>query len=264
MLQIRQEFSQVFAGRRGLFSMIVFAIFWLIVLFYPVRYAAEAMSNPDISPYFSGVLDLLGLETLKNWNVKEMAVYWLFSLYLFPMFVLLISADQLISERARGGLRFLLLRTSRNEIYWSRFLAHLVIHTALILSTLLLCSMIVVINRPESWFDVITLLPIVLVNLIIVIAPFTAMMSFLSVVIDSVRMATFVAIVFLMFGSMLILGVSHYLPPLSFAVHLVPGSKVIEIANEIPQQALLFSLVPLLQTVFFAGLGSVLFKRQEV
>jgi ABC-type transport system involved in multi-copper enzyme maturation permease subunit len=125
LLIAKQELLRSFASKGGLFVTGVFILTWSWLLFYPIQSAAEAMNNPESGSLIFTVLGWLGLESLNDWNLPEFAVYWAVALYLFPAFSLLMSTDQMISERKRGGLRFLTLRCSRGQIFFGRFMGGL-------------------------------------------------------------------------------------------------------------------------------------------
>lgn len=260
----RQELWSSFASKRGLFVTGVFIIIWSWLLFYPIQFSAEAMNNPDKGSLVFSVLSMLGLEPLKDWLLAEFAVYWVVALYLFPGFSLLMAADQMISERKRGGLRFLTLRCSRGQIFFGRFLGHLLIQTCLLIITLGITYLLVIINSVQYWLEGLQILPLLFLNLIVVTSPFVALMSLLSVVMNSVRMAMLIASIILVLSSIIINYFAQSFEAISVLNYLVPGMQVGNMAQQTPDIALLSLWIPILQSSVFLMLGYGLFKRQSI
>jgi ABC-type transport system involved in multi-copper enzyme maturation permease subunit len=260
----QQELALSFASKRGLFVSGVFVTIWTLLLFYPIRFSADAMQNPDTSSLMLSLLSLVGLEPLKSWQLPEFALYWVVALFLLPAFCLLMATDQMISERNRGGLRFLTLRSSRGQIFFGRFLGHLLIQTCLILATLLVTYLLSLLSNGEHWLDGLILLPLIFINLILVIIPFLALMSLLSVVMTSVRMALLVALLGIFFGAILINYFASYVSVVGILIYLIPGIQLVSMAKETPDIALISLWLPLLQGGGFLTLGWWLFKRQEI
>lgn len=263
-LIVMQELIASFASRRGLFVTAVFVITWAFLLFYPINFAAQSMQGAEGSSLILAALDLMGLESLKNWLMPEFAVYWLVALYLFPAFSLFMAADQMISERQRGGLRFLTLRCSRADIFFGRFLGHMLIQTCLLVVTLAITYLLLLVNNVQYWLEGLQILPLLLLNLVCVTSPFVALMSLLSVTMSSVRMASLVSVIVLVMGGFLINYAASYLPFLSVLNYWVPGAQVQQMVMLSPSAALLTSWVPAMQTLSFLLLGYGVFKRQAI
>lgn len=259
-----QELLASFASKRGLFVTSIFILIWTLLLFYPIRFSAEAMHNPDMGSMMMSLLGLVGLEPLKNWLLAEFAVYWVVALFLFPTFSLLIAADQMISERNRGGLRFLTLRCSRGQIYFGRFFGHLFIQGILLGLTLVITYLLLLVNNSQYWVDGLKIMPLMFLNILIATSPFVALMSFLSVVMKSVRMATLIALVILSFGGFLINYLAGFLPLLGTLNYWIPGIQLVQMAQTTPSIALLSLWSPLMQTIGFLFVGYVFFRKQEI
>ena len=260
----QQELLASFASKRGLFVCSIFVIIWLWLLFYPIRISADAMNNPVGNSFILSILNLLGLEPLKDWLLAEFAVYWAVALYLFPGFSLFMAADQMISERKRGGLRFLTLRCSRGQIFFGRFLGHMLIQAGLLIITLAITYLLLIINNPQYWLEGLQIIPLLLLNLILVTSPFVALMSLLSVLMNSVRMASLMAVIILLISGVIINMLASYFPLLSVFHYWIPGMQVESMAQVTPDIALLSLWIPILQSVSFLMLGYGLFKRQAI
>lgn len=243
------ELRRLFATRRGAFYLITFAILWYLFLAYPLLSAAELVSQNQGNEQGVSILNAVGLGSLMAWSVPEFAVYWRAALYLFPMLSIFLAADQTTSDRERGMLRFLVLRSTRDNIFFGRFCGVMLIQALLILATLLSTLAIVL------WRDLSLLLPaltsagIAGVNLILVVLPFSALMALLSISASTPRQATVWAILIWTLLATLINGLSYYIPALSFLHYLVPGMQISELAQLTEWQTFSVAGIPLLQTL---------------
>ena len=260
----QQELLKSFASTRGLLVTAVFTVIWILLLFYPIRISAEAMTSPDSASLFMVVLSFLGLETLQDWLLSEFAIYWLLALYLFPTFSLISTADQMISERKRGGLRFLTLRCSRAQLFFGRFIGQMLIQSVLICITLAITYALFLFNHPHYWLEGLSLLPLIFIHILLVTAPFVALMSLLSITVDSVRMASLYAFMILALGGLLINFFASYLPLLAVLEYWIPGGQIYSMAQSHPTIAWGALIHPILQAVGFLLLGYVIFRRQEI
>jgi ABC-type transport system involved in multi-copper enzyme maturation permease subunit len=260
----QQELHASFASKRGVFVSIVFILIWTLLLFYPIRYSAEALHNPATSSLMLSGLSMIGLEPLKNWLLAEFAIYWIVALFLFPASSLLMATDQMISERNRGGLRFLTLRCGRGQIFFGRFIGHLLIQTCLIVITLAITYLLLLLNGSPLWLEGLQIMPLLLLNLVLVICPFIALMSLLSVVMNSVRMASLLAIIILLLGGLIVNVFASYLPFLSLLNYWIPGAQIAQMAQLNPTEAIFPLWNPAMQTLGFLVLGYGLFKRQTI
>ena len=83
------ELTRLFATKRGLFALAAFAMVWLMILKYPVNQAVSILSDPEFSGFAQGIAGTIGFRTLLSWPEAEFAVYWILSIYCFPIFSLL-------------------------------------------------------------------------------------------------------------------------------------------------------------------------------
>ncbi|HCM05112.1 MAG TPA: hypothetical protein DIC30_03780 [Oceanospirillales bacterium] len=260
----KQELLGSFASKGGLFVSGVFILIWSWLLFYPIQFAAEAIGNSEGSSFVLVILRWLGLEALNSWALSEFAVYWAVALYLFPVFSLLMSSDQMISERKRGGLRFLTLRCSRGSIFFGRFIGHILIQACLLIVTLGITYLLLLANNSALWLEGMLVLPLLFLNLILVISPFVALMSLLSVAMNSVRIAILIAIIILVLARVMINSIASEFYVLSLFNYLVPGIQIKEMAQLSIDSTVSLLWIPVLQSICFLGLGYGLFKRQSI
>ena len=131
------ELKRLFSSRKGLLYLITFALVWYFILLYPIRFASDVLDQEKNITSSISFLEFFGFGSLLNWQIPEMGMYWHFSLIIFPLLAVMTSADQTCSDRERGTLRFLCLRVSRDSLFFGRFAGMMLIHTLLILATLI-------------------------------------------------------------------------------------------------------------------------------
>ena len=106
----RYELSRLFMTRGGLLSLLAFGMVWFLILRYPIYSASQFFMADAPGGVIASFLNSSALNNLLAWRVPEMAVFWVIALYLFPIFCVILTADQTASDRARGTLRLLHLR----------------------------------------------------------------------------------------------------------------------------------------------------------
>ncbi len=257
------ELQRLFTTKKGLLYLITFAVVWLLILFYPIRIAADFFSqtNPAHGNLF---FEFIGMESLINWQVAEFGVYWRVALFLFPMLSIMIAADQTSSDRERGTLRFLTLRTSRDSLFFGRFTAVMFIQLLMIVITLITTFFLSLYKDSSTIFLALNSMIAISVNLLIILLPFTALMAALSATFNSARQSTMWAILILIFSAGIINLLSSYLPPLDIMKIFVPGYYSDELAHLAEWEPIQLAYVSLLQTVIFLALGRWIMMRQSL
>lgn len=260
----RFELVRLFLTTRGLVSLGTFAVIWFFLLKYPINLAANVVLSADFSQSVTNMFGQVGLDNLLNWKVPEMAVYWVVALYIFPLFSILITADQTCSDRSRGTLRYLCLRTSRDSIFLGRFLGQMVIMAFLVATTLLAAIVLAVSKNSTITSEAIQASLIIGTNLFIVLLPFTAMMALLSATVRSAKLATMMAIIGWGLLSGLVTWLTFKIPATEFLIGWLPGGQRAGMVNAIGWEALSYSLVPLIQTVIFLLAGRFIMQRSSL
>ena len=258
------ELKRLFSSRKGLLYLITFALVWYFILLYPIRFAADMLGQEKNITSGISFLEFFGFGSLLNWQIPEMGVYWHFALIIFPLLAVMTSADQTCSDRDRGTLRFLCLRVSRDSQFFGRFAGMMLMQTLLIFISLL-STVALAVYRDFN------LLPLafnsamaIVVNLIIILMPFTAMMAALSATVKSARQATVWAILIWSFLAGIISALSSYLPALDMLKILVPGYQMSALSQLAQWQALQLAYIPLLQSVVLLSIGRWVMHRQNL
>ncbi len=258
------ELNRSFATRKGLLSMVTFAVIWYFILLYPLRFAAGiAVQDHGLNQHFS-LFDFIGLGSNQHWSIPEFDVFWQLALIIFPMLSITMAADQTCSDRARGTLRFMVLRSSRDRIFFGRFTGVMLIQ-ALLISAAAFSTLALVLSRDASLFTAaLSDLFALIVNLVLIVLPFTAMMAALSAQVKSARQATLWAILIWTFMAGIVSGLAYYVPGLDFLKLLIPGYQLSEVAQLSGWQALQLAYIPLIQSLVLLAWGRWIMVRQAL
>jgi ABC-2 family transporter protein len=258
------ELKRGFATRKGLLSVVTFAVVWYFILLYPLRFAADLLvQEKDIKSDFS-FLDFIGFGSLQHWPIPEFGVFWQFALLIFPMLSITVAADQTSSDRERGTLRFIVLRSNRDSVFFGRFAGVMAIQVILIGATAF-STLALILYRDVTLFS--SALPdlfVIIVNVTLAVLPFTAMMAALSAKVKSARQATLWAILIWTFLAGIISGFAYYLPALDFFKCLIPGYQLSDLAQLSEWQTLQLAYIPLLQSLVLLALGRWIMARQAL
>ncbi|RLV61145.1 ABC transporter [Parashewanella curva] len=258
------DVQKLFFQRRGVIAISCFSLVWLFLLIYPIHGAVELLNNPNFKDFIIGFAQMSQTEKLLNWQVPELTVYWVIALYLYPMFSIIITADQFASDKQRGTLRFLLLRSNRDSLFFGRFLAQMLIQTILIALSLLATIFL------ACYRDIDLLLPslsssgFIVIALIINLLPYTALMSLLSLHANSARQATLYAVLFWMLTSLGLAILNYFFPVTEFLQFIKPGVQLSDMLNTQGAGVLTYSMLPIIQAVAFLALGRVYMQRSAL
>ncbi|MFA6163149.1 MAG: ABC transporter permease subunit [Methylobacter sp.] len=258
------ELKRGFATRKGLLTLVTFGVVWYFILLYPLRFAAELLlEEKGLRQYFI-FFDFIGFGSLQHWSIPEFGVFWQIALIIFPMLSITLAADQTCSDRERGTLRFIVLHSSRNSIFFGRFAGVMVIQTLLICATAL-STLALVLYRDATLFTLaIPNVLVIILNLILAVLPFTAMMATLSARVKSAGQATVWAVLIWTFLAGIISGFAYYLPALAFFKFLIPGFQLSDLAQLSEWKTLQLAYIPLLQSLALLALGRWIMARQPL
>jgi hypothetical protein len=136
---------------------------------------------------------------------------------------------------------------------------------ALLICATAFSSLILVLYRDNSIFcSALPDLFLLIVNLILAVLPFTAMMAALSAKVKSVRQTTLWAILIWTFLASVINGLAYYLPALDLFKYLIPGYQLSDLAQLSGWQTLQLAYIPLFQSIVLLALGRWLMARQAL
>lgn len=259
------ELKKLLFNPRGLISLFAFSLVWLLLLLYPIRTASSFLLTEEFKQLIRGMFGEHTINELFQWKVAEMAVFWITALYLFPLFSIFVTADQFASDKNRGSFRFLTLRTSRDSIFFGRFIGHMLIQS-LLLTLTILATITLAMSR-----DMMLLLPaltsgvLVFINLFIILLPYTAMMAILSLYANTARQATIYAILFWAVSAVIIAIVhSQFAPLAQWLQWILPGAQISMMINTQGFGSFIYAPIPLLQAGLLLFLGRQYIKRSPL
>ena len=273
------EVRRTLASRRGLWSVGAFALLWTLVLVYLVRPAGRldaAGGGGGAGTLLVAVAERFGLESLLAWPSAQLAAGWVAALYLLPVVVLSAAVDQVASDRARGTLRYLVLRASRTEILLGRWLGQAVVQLALVAVALGSTLALVALDAPERLGDALGSAAPAGLALWWSLLPWVALASLVSVLAPSARRATLLAL-----GAWLALswvasagagllgghgsaGEGWRGLALVGLEHLVPGAAVDALLRAPASGTPVAALPALVQAAAFVALAALAFRRRAL
>jgi len=258
------ELQRVFSTRRGLLVLLAFALIWLLILRYPIYGAANWLSEGGNSRLLGSMFNTSMTRALLNWPVAEFAVLWVLALYLFPIFTLVLAADQTASDRARGTLRLLSLHTTRSSIFLGRFCGLLLVQTLLLL--LVLCATFALaIARDGSQVEAaVQAAAVVFVNVWLLLAAYTAAMALISLFAGSARQATTWAVILWIVLTALIAWLGSRFPEAAALRWTLPGAHISRLLGYNDWQSLQLSIIPLAQTIVLLTIGYICMRRRDL
>lgn len=205
----------------------------------------------------------LNLDYLLQWAYSEVAVYWLFAIFIFPFIAVLMTSDQTASDATRGTIRFLLLRTSRNQLLFGRFIGQLIIISILIALTMFAAFAMGVWREPSSALTAIPQLLLVASNLVLVCLPFIALMALFNSWIQSSKLSVVFTIILLPIVTGIISWLSGHIPVLEHLLMAIPG---VQLTDTVQMASFQYSsiTIPLVQTAAYLGLAQFVLTRKAL
>ena len=260
----RFELLKLFYTRRGWFSLIAFALVWLVLLRYLIYNATIYLLDENAFLLISGFIGNSGVQHLLNWPVAEFAVFWGLAVYLFPFFCIVLTADQTASDRSRGTLRLINLRATRDEIFFGRFIGQMLVQAVLVVAIVSTVILLAAARDQNLLLDCLSLSLLVSVNLLIVLLPYTALMALVSTISKSARQATIYAVILWLVFVILINWLGPMFPQISFIEWILPGSQVSELLQRQSWDTLSLAHIPLIQSLILLATGRYLLQRGDL
>lgn len=258
------ELRKFLFNTRGIIALVAFGLVWGVLLLYPIQSASAMLLQPNVKDIIDSLFGANTLNVLFEWPVAEMAVFWCFALYLFPLFSILIAADQFSSDKTRGTLRFLTIRTSRDSLLFGRFLGQILIQGLLILLTIIATVALALSRDSQLFLSALTSGALVGLNLIIVILPYTAVMTLLSLYARTARQAMVFATILWTAISITIVVLANQSSLLAQLQWVLPGAQLSDMLNTNGLNSLVYAPIPLLQTAVALLLGRIYMQRSSL
>ncbi|OED43310.1 hypothetical protein AB833_04105 [Chromatiales bacterium (ex Bugula neritina AB1)] len=258
------ELQRTFSTPRGLAVVVAFLLVWALILRYLVMGAANWLANGEEGRLVGSFFNSRLIDSLLGWQVAEFSVFWVVGLYLFPLLCLILAADQTASDRTRGTLRLLSLHTTRSSLFFGRFSGALIVQ-ALLLSIVTAATCILAVHRNQQLLiPALDTAAMVFVNLLLLIAAYTAAMAVISLFARSARQATTWATILWIALTVSLSWLSHRYPETTNLRWLVPGAHISSLLHHNSWQALQLAIVPGVQATVLLLLGWFIINRRDL
>lgn len=257
----QSEIVRLFMTRRGWLSIAAFSLVWFVIVRFAIFPASRYLSGNADSAFLKLILGEINLDSLADWLIPELSVYWVFSLLFLPVFCVVLTADQLASDRARGTLRFLHLRATRAAIFFGRFLGQMLVQCLFIVITLATTMALAGYRDPTLLGSELERVLVITVNLLIVLLPYTALMALVSVLAKSGRQATLFAIVIWIALWLLLRYLSDWFPDAPLLNWVMPGSQLFPLMKLQSWETMQLAPIPLIQTAVLLLVGWLFMRR---
>lgn len=258
------ELRRLWQTRPGLMTLAATAVIWALLFRYAIVPAADLISSRGFVNMISGLFGSTGLQQINSWPAAELAVYWFFSLLLLPLFCVFFTANQLCSDLERGTLRFLTIRSSRTAIVLGRFGGQMLVQASLILLTLGATLLLSAWRAGSLSVDMLNASAVILVNLLLVLLPFTAIMTVFSALVRTAKLAVSLAIISLGLCFGLLSWFVFYYPDFLFLLGYLPGTQVLQLLPLSGWQTLQHAALPLGQSIVLLTLAVVTVNRRAL
>ena len=257
------EIERLFKTKRGLLALLAFATIWFIILYYFVGSASAIVSSASFEGMAQQLFGTLGLSALLDWPVAEYAIYWLVAVYFFPSFSLLVCSDQFCSDKHRGTLRFITLRSSRAELILGRYLGQVLIMAILILMTSIATTILAISRDLSLLMPSLQIGAKLILELIIVVMPFIALMTLLNTVVNSARLAIVTATLIFALGPLCLAFIKYQFGQVFYLNMLFPGEQISNILSQSHTSTSQY-ILPLAQTLLLLITSHLLMKRASL
>lgn len=260
---VQFELIRLFGSKRGLITLAAFSCIWFLIYFYVINSAADFITSASFKNISQQVFGQLNLLNVLEWGVPQLAVYWLVAMYLLPMFALMFACDQTCSDRERGTLRFILLRTTRSELLLGRFLGQVLISFILITLTLSVSLILALVSGQTLTLDQMSIALKVLGQLILITLPFIGSMSLINSFVKTAKMSMVIYTLLYVLGGILINLIGYFAFDVSVLFYLYPGEQIDRVLGF---EASLFDqyLLPSIQTILYLVFANIALKRASL
>lgn len=262
LMLVQFELSRLLATKRGWLSIAAFIAVWSVILRYAILPAADLMRDPSFQDTLSKAFGVIGLRHINSWPMPEISLYWLISLLMLPLSAMAFTANQTCTDISRGTFRFYAVRMSRPAIVLGRFLGNWLVQGVFIAVSLLVTFAVAAWRLQTFDWQWLSVAAGIWLNLLIVIAPFTALMALFSAAFSTTRMVLTMSTLALI-AVMLVLAYLIYLQPQWYSIaNYQLGMQVPELLKANLANTPNYWLLPLVQSVLLLA-GSVLVIKRK-
>jgi len=255
------EIQRTLITKKGLISITAFILVWLVLLLTLIRSAPQLVAN---GAAIGSMLGAGKIASIGRWQVPEFGLYWIIALYIFPLCGMALSADQTASDKTRGTLKLLTLHTSRTSLFFGRFTGLLLLQGLLLALTLVSTIVVAVLRDTSLLQQSINDTFFIWVNVMIVLAPYTALMALISLLAKSGMQAiNYTAIIWILLF-IVIYWLSTKIPQVTALKSIFPGAQISNLITHNNWSSLSTTLLPLVQTLIFLTIGLIVIHRIDL
>lgn len=257
------ELKRLFFSPRGWLTLAVYSLVWGLLFYYIVSRGAETLNSPEFERMAHSVLGELGISELYNWPMPELSVFWILAIYLFPFLCITFSADQTVSDRERGTLRYLLSRVSRQQILLGRFMGKILLMALLSAITFVAALVYGALHNSESLGAAIPQALFLWLHLMLALIPYIAFMTLLNTLLRSARSVLLFTVLSMGLMTVLFSFLVWWQPWLEFISYIQPGNDLMQL-YAIPGKLIQGYWQPVLQVILFLGSASYVSQRNAL
>lgn len=211
-------------------------------------------------------------EAMRKWQdylIEEkpaiLSTILLFLLLLFPSMCLVGASNQTASDAGNRSLRYLLLRTERLNIFFSRFLAAFGLTAIVWFIFIALLATYLALTVPFHTTSSLFLWGLQgFIKYIIIAVPYIALCAMVSAKLSSSRISLGICLFIISALPVVILFMGKYYPIVDYLRHLTPNGIQARLFHNEPIQVGLAALACLAYTTVFLTAGALIFKKRDL
>ncbi len=252
------------SGRKGLFFLIPYALFWYLILNKLAAGAAAWLQQPAGLTMAGWMFSPEMAMSLFRNHPPTLSAFYLVALFVLPGFCMLAGCNQLAGDAGRGYFRFLLSRCTRTEIFFGRMLTPFLLTGLATLIAGILSTWIALQTDNHETAEIIAYALHINLILLLYILTLLSLMTLLSARFKSAGatlFSAFMLVVLVKTGSFIL---KSQWPELTVLDYLLPGHVAGLLVNPEPGMELLgLGLLPI-YVLSYGSLAWLLFSRRSL
>ncbi len=256
------NFCYSLSSLKSLAFIIPYFLFWYLIFDNVILLAVEWLQSTQGLIFVSWITQdqELALELFVD-RSASLSIYLLVSITLTPLFILVAANNQYSSDMTRGAFRFLLMRATRAEIYFSRFIAVTLLVLICVSITSVWASIQALLNEEDA-LEAITVFGLQTFIIVFVYSlPFIAFMSMISSIARSALGSLFLG----MMSYVILLLISFWFnSDISQAIYLIPSGLKSYLIDIYTENILIAVAALCAYTLFYFVCGWHIFKRRDI
>ena len=256
------DFFYSLSSLKSLIFLIPYFLFWYLVLTNISEGAIEWLQSGKGLFVASWLLgdQKLALQLFVDRSVT-LSIYQIISLSVMPLFVMLAANNQYSSDASRGAFRFILTRSTRTELFTSRFIATVLLVSSCLFITTLWATALAYMNQEDNPQTLLLFASQTFLILFFYSLPFVSFMSMVSALAKTTIGSLFMGIMLYVF---LVILVFTFKNDINLIVYIIPGWIKINLYN-IQTGNILFSIVLLTSyMLFYFACGWKIFAARDM